>query len=157
MKARGGMLAAIRLGALAAAVCIASSAVAQETVVVPSRVIYPGETIAADSLDEVALRRQLRNPASIVFALEQVEGKVARRTLLPGRLISVSSVRDAYLVEPGTPVQVEFIHGGLTIAVAGVPLEAGAAGDLIKVRNIDSGAVFTGIVMADGTIRVSAS
>ena len=38
-----------------------------------------------------------------------------------------------------------------------VPLQPGSAGDLVKVRNLDSGAVFTGTVMADGTIRVGAS
>jgi flagella basal body P-ring formation protein FlgA len=38
-----------------------------------------------------------------------------------------------------------------------VTLEPGSAGDVIKVRNMDSGRVFSGIVMADGTIRVGAS
>ncbi len=37
------------------------------------------------------------------------------------------------------------------------PPQAGAAGELIRVRNLDSGSVFTGVVMADGTVRVSAS
>ncbi len=82
---------------------------------------------------------------------------MARRTLLPGRLIGLSAVRDAYLVETGKPVQVRFVQGVLEISVAGVPLQAGAAGDLVKVRNIDSGVVFTGTVMGDGSIRVSES
>jgi len=38
-----------------------------------------------------------------------------------------------------------------------VTLQPGAAGDLVKVRNIDSGKIFSGTVMADGSIRVSAS
>ena len=132
-------------------------AFAQATVVIPNRVIYPGETVSVDSLEEVPLRRHLKNPAAIAMSMSQVEGKVARRTLLPGRLIPVASVRAAHLVEAGKPVQVRFVQGGLEIAIAGVPLQAGAAGDLIQVRNIDSGAVFSGTVMADGTIRVSAS
>jgi len=36
-------------------------------------------------------------------------------------------------------------------------LQPGAAGDFVRVRNIDSGKVFSGTVMADGTIRVGAS
>lgn len=135
----------------------AAQALAQETVIVTTRVVYPGETVTPDALQEVPLRRELRNPAAFARSWEQVDGKVARRTLLPGRLIGLSAVRDAYLVETGKPVQVRFVQGMLEISVSGVPLQAGAAGDLIKVRNIDSGVVFTGTVMGDGSIRVSES
>lgn len=130
---------------------------AQERVVVPTRVIYPGETISADSFEEVPLRRQLKNPAAILMRSSQIEGKVARRTLLPGRMIAAGSVREAHLVEAGKQVQALFTHGGLEIVVGAVPLQAGGAGDLVRLRNVDTGAVFSGVVMADGTIRVTAS
>ncbi len=132
-------------------------ALAQETVIIPTRVIYPGEIVSAAALEEVPLRRQLRDITQVAIDWSQLEGKVARRTLLPGRLIPVSSVRDAWLVEPGKPVQVLFVHGGLEISVSGVPLQVGVAGDMVRVRNADSGTVFSGIVMADGSIRVSSS
>ena len=132
-------------------------AFAQSTVLVPTRVIYPGETISPDSIEEVPLRRQLKNPGAVASHWQQVGGKVAKRTLLPGRLISISSVRNMHLVEPGKPVQVRYVHGGLEIGISAVPLQAGAAGDQVQVRNIDSGAVFIGTVMTDGTVRVSAS
>src|SRR5690606_4289057 len=119
-----------RLTMIAAVLCgWALPALAQETVVIPTRVIYPGETITADLLEEVPLRRTLRNPAAVALDPAQLDGKVARRTLLPGRMISISSVREAHLVEPGQPVQVLFVQGVLEIAVSGVPLQAGAAGD----------------------------
>lgn len=129
----------------------------QERVVVPTRVIYPGETVATDSLEEVPLRRHLKNPAAILMRVGQVDGKVARRTLLPGRMIPVGSVREAHLVEVGKQVQALFVHGGLQIAVGAVPLQAGGAGDLVRLRNVDTGAVFSGVVMDDGTVRVTAS
>lgn len=132
-------------------------ALAQETVIIPTRVIYPGEIVSAGALEEVPLRRQLRDITQVAIDWSQLEGKVARRTLLPGRLIPVSSVRDAWLVEPGKPVQVLFVHGALEISVSGVPLQVGVAGDMVRVRNADSGTVFSGIVMADGSIRVSSS
>ncbi|MFC6490355.1 flagellar basal body P-ring formation chaperone FlgA [Nitratireductor sp. GCM10026969] len=147
-----------RFAGLAAALAlVTASAAAQETVVVPLRVIYPGETVSANALNEVTLRRRQKGMAAIARAPGDLEGKVARRTLLPGRLVPLSSVREAYLVEPGTAVTVIFSEGALTISLTAVPLESGAAGDLIKLRNMDSGAVITGIVMADGTVRVSAS
>lgn len=134
-----------------------SHALAQEMVVVPTRMIYPGDTIAPEALENVPLRRKLRNPAAVVYRAQDLAGKVAKRTLLPGRLIPVGSVREAWLVERGSTVQVQFVHGPLEITVAGIPLEPGAEGDLIRLRNVDTGAIFTGTVMADGTVRITES
>ena len=50
-----------------------------------------------------------------------------------------------------------FVAGALTISATAVTLQPGAAGDFVKVRNIDSGKVFSGTVMADGSIRVGAT
>src|SRR5690606_8665220 len=91
-----------------------ASAWAQETAVVSSRVIYPGEIVEPEALQEVALHR--RPKTAIVHAKAEIEGKVARRTLLPGRLIPQGSVREPYLVETGSPVTVMFVQGGLTIS-----------------------------------------
>lgn len=66
-------------------------------------------------------------------------------------------MREAWLVEQGAAVQVLFVVGSLTISATVVTLQPGAAGDLIKVRNIDSGKIFAGTVMADGSIRVGTS
>ena len=152
-----------RLRAVLAVAMIAFTAVtampaaAQDMVLIPTRTIYPGETITGDLLQEVPLRRQLRNPGGVERDLRALDGKVARRTLLPGRMIPTGSVRDAWIVEPGKPVRVLFVQDGLEIAISAVALQAGAAGDMVRLRNVDSGSVFAGIVMADGTVRVSSS
>lgn len=132
----------------------ATGATASDMAVVSKRVIYPGETIAADSLVEVRIKPGNRIMTSIVLFPEQIEGKVAKRTLLPGKLIPISSVREPYAVEAGSPVPVNFIQGGMRISTLGIPLQPGAAGDMVKVRNADSGTIFSGMVMVDGTIRV---
>ncbi|MCT8997785.1 flagellar basal body P-ring formation chaperone FlgA [Chelativorans intermedius] len=144
-------------GLLATLACAPLPAVAQDMVVVPVRVIYPGETVTAEALREVVLRRPQRHMAEVARGPEELDGKVARRTLLPGRLVPLSSVREPYLVEQGTAVTVVFTAGALTISLVAVPLQSGAAGDLIRLRNLDSGAVITGTVMSDGTVRVGAS
>ncbi|UUP16810.1 flagellar basal body P-ring formation chaperone FlgA [Nitratireductor thuwali] len=136
---------------------LAGPAGAQEIAVIPTRVIYPGQVVTMDALDEVALRRPPRGGAEIARSMTDLDGKVARRTLLPGRLVPLSSVREAYLVETGTAVTAVYRQGALTISLMAVPLQSGAAGDMIKLRNADSGAVFSGIVMADGTVQVGAS
>ena len=134
----------------------AGTAFAAETVVVTNRVVYPGETVEAAALREVVLRQGKQAPDAVALSASDIEGRVARRTLLPGRYIPLSSVRDAYVVEQGAAVQAVFASGALTISATAVTLEPGAPGDLVKVRNIDSGKVLSGTVMADGSIRISA-
>lgn len=147
-------------GVLAAALLSGATllpAFAQEVVFIPNRVIYPGERIDMSLLKEVTLKPGKRIPEATAFMPEQLDGKVARRTLLPGRYIPAASVREAYVVEQGASVQVIFEAGNLMISATAVTLQPGSAGDVVKVRNIDSGKVVTGIVMADGSIRVGAT
>ncbi|TRC98847.1 flagellar basal body P-ring formation protein FlgA [Mesorhizobium sp. WSM4303] len=136
---------------------VASNQAAGEVVLIPNRVIYPGEMIDTGALKPVTLLPGKHRPDAVATQAEELQGKVAKRTLLPGRYIPVAAIRDAWLVEQGAAVQVYFIAGDLTISATAVSLQPGAAGDLIKVRNTDSGKIFSGTVMADGTIRVSAS
>ena len=130
---------------------------AGEVVLIPNRVIYPGETILPGALKKVTLVAGKKKPDSVATRAEELEGRIARRTLLPGHYIPVNAIRQPWAVEQGAPVQVIFAAGPLTISAAAVTLEPGSAGDLVKVRNLDSGKIFSGTVMADGTIRVGAS
>jgi flagella basal body P-ring formation protein FlgA len=131
--------------------------VAGEVVFIPNRVIYPGETIALGALKEVTLIPGKQKPNAVATRVEELDGRIAKRTLLPGHYIPVNAIREAWVVEQGAPVQVIFAAGPLTISASAVTLQPGSAGDLVKVRNTDSGKIFSGTVMADGTIRVGAS
>lgn len=157
MSSRRNSIASRLAGIALAFAALALPAQAEDVAVVTNRVVYPGETIGLDALREVPVRNGRRDLSTVATFVEQVDGKVARRTLLPGRFIAINSVRDAYLVEQGAAVQVMFVHGGLTISATAVTLQPGSAGDVVKVRNIDSGSTFTGTVMVDGTIRVGAT
>ncbi|MGE0500356.1 MAG: flagellar basal body P-ring formation chaperone FlgA [Rhizobiaceae bacterium] len=139
------------------AVACAGAAVAQEYAIVTKRVVYPGETITAGLLQEVKLKAGRRVPANMAASAPAIEGLVAKRTLLPGRYIPLASLRDAYLIDQGVPVEIVFEQGGLSIVARGVTLQPGSEGDLVRVRNADSGATVTGTVMGDGTIRVGSS
>lgn len=130
---------------------------AGEVVLIPNRVIYPGETIVLGALRKVTLVAGKKKPDAVATRATELDGRIARRTLLPGHYIPVNAIREPWKVEQGAPVQVIFTTGPLTISAAAVTLEPGSTGDLVKVRNIDSGKIFSGTVMADGTIRVGAS
>ena len=145
-------LAIIAVAAWASCVSAAQSA---ETAVVPKQVIYPGETISANQIDVVTVT----NPniaGGYARIAEEVVGRVAKRTLLPGRTIPVNGLREAYAIKRGANVRLTFAIGNMVISAAGTPLTDAMVGDLIKVRNTDSGSIVSGTVMADGTVQVMA-
>jgi flagella basal body P-ring formation protein FlgA len=151
-------IAFLRLvGSLAALIALALPVRAEDVAVVTRHVVYPGQEVSAGDLQVVTVTNHNRDLRTVATRIEQVDGKLTRRTLLPGHYIPLSAVRDAYTVEQGAPVRVLFAGDGLVITATAVTLEPGSTGDVIKVRNMDSGRVFSGIVMADGTIRVGAS
>ena len=120
---------------------------------VAAATIYPGEIIRepmiadADFPDAVA-------SAAYVTSHAQLVGKVARRTLLPGQAIPINAVGEPKLVTIGATVRVVYQEDGLTISTYASALQAGVAGDLVSLRNIESGIVVSGTVQADGSVRI---
>jgi flagella basal body P-ring formation protein FlgA len=143
--------------ALAAGPAEAGKAVAanEPTAVVPLSVIYPGQTLDASLLTEVDVTNpNVRN--DYVHKVADLAGMVAIRTLIPGHVIPVSSVREPYAVERGKPVRLVYKDGALTISATGMPLQNAAIGEFIRVRNIESGVTVSGTVAANGTVEVAA-
>ena len=122
---------------------------------VPTVTIYPGDLISQNLLEDRSF--QLRQGENMPVFKERgnLVGKVARRTLAAGKPIPLNSVREADVISQGKAVTIVFQAGGLTITGQAMPLQAGKVGDLLSLRNVDSGAVVKGIVQADGTVRVS--
>ncbi len=121
--------------------------------VVPVQTIYPGQTISAGQLEEV----EVTNPnlaGDYAQSISQVDGKISTRTLLPGRVIYVSGLHEPYLVARGTQILLVYADNGLRLSVTGIPLKDGSVGEMIQVRNADTGVTVAGTVMADGTVQV---
>ena len=49
---------------------------------------------------------------------------------------------------------VVFETGGLTITANAMALQNGGVGDVVTLRNVDSGTTIKGTVAADGTVRL---
>ncbi len=120
----------------------------------PKTVIYPGDIIRDDMLADRPVE-VARGVEPIAQTRSQLIGKIARRTLLPGVAIPLAGIDTPRLVANGSQVSLVFSEGGLMIVTVGSALQDGAAGDVIKVRNSDSGVTVSGAVQPDGTVRVS--
>jgi flagellar basal body P-ring formation protein FlgA len=123
-----------------------------ETALVATRAIYPGQAILAESLRRVELSGA--RSTDMAGDAAEVSGMVAVRTILPGRPIAFSMLRKPHLIEAGKPVRIEYVHDGLTISLAAMPLGSGGAGDMIQLRNPGSGKSIMGLVRDDGTVVV---
>lgn len=121
---------------------------------VPLTVIYPGEVIDESMIVERSVAAPRVGRYLMVPEKSALVGKVARRTLLPGRPVPAIAVEIPDLVARGAAVRIVFHEGGLMIQAQATALEPGSAGDLIRVRNRGSGRTLDATVQADGTVRV---
>jgi flagellar basal body P-ring formation protein FlgA len=120
----------------------------------PKSVIYPGDIILDDMLTD-SLGGGVRDGAGpFVEDRMLIVGKIARLTLLPGHAIPYSGVSNRKLVANGAEVKLIYAEGGLVIMTTGAALQDGSIGDVVRVRNSDSGVTVSGAVQPDGSVKV---
>jgi len=145
----------LRAAIVAFATACAIPCAAQETgMPTPKAVIYPGDVILDDMLvDAPDAVRDGSGP--YIDSRSLIVGKMARLTLLPGHAIPFAGVSNRKLVSNGAEVRLIFSEGGLVITTTGSALQDGSIGDVVRVRNDDSGVTVSGAVQPDGSVRVS--
>lgn len=141
---------------LAAVLCLVGALSAhadQVQLLVPRVMIYPNQMIERGMLVERAFRSSPELAAAIASS-EGLVGKVSRQTLLPGRPINSDAVREPHSITQGQAAEIIFQSGALTITGTAVALQSGATGDVVSVRNTDSGRIIKGRIGADGAVHV---
>lgn len=132
--------------------CFASLLVAETAAagaVVPVRAIRGQSVISAS---DVTLSDE-QVPGAIA-ALDAVIGREARVTLYPGRPILRDQVGAPALVERNALVRMVYDEGGLSITVDGRVLDRGGVGEIVRVMNLASRQIVSGMVTATGTVEV---
>jgi flagellar basal body P-ring formation protein FlgA len=127
---------------------------AADAVLVAKSILYPGQEVTESSLTQIEVRGHVLEKRQFLRDPEQAIGKIAARTILPRTLIFPSDLKEANLVRAGTLVKAVYRDGALEITLLGVPLEDGAAGQIVRLRNRESGRQFSGVVRTDGSVLV---
>jgi flagella basal body P-ring formation protein FlgA len=143
------------LAALVPAMFVATASRAETLgyAIVPTQIIYPGEEIEPNRVQRVEVTN--KNLAQgYASDISQVQGLVATRTLLPGRTIMVAALKQPSAMKRGDKILLVFDNGMLRITASGTPLGDGAVGDLIQVRNTDTGVILSGTIMPDRSVLV---
>ena len=125
-----------------------------QTVLVLSRGIAPGETITAD-----AFMPETRDASRIVGAAvadpAQAIGRVARRTLSAGAVLSATDLVAQRLIRRGDNVALLSRRGGVEVRVVGKALGDAGENERVTVENLSSRRVVQGVVGPGGDVWVS--
>ncbi len=121
---------------------------------VPKVVIYPGDVIRDEMIADSPEGGVRDGGGPFVEDRSLVVGKLARLTLLPGHAIPYEGVSNRKVVANGAEVKLVYSEGGLLIMTEGAALQDGGVGDIVRVRNSDSGVTVTGAVQPDGSVKV---
>lgn len=158
MSAGRAIRSAMHLGLAIAVTCafpsVAGADGSGRTVFVPRAVIYPGDKLTDTNLIERQLLVTADNPPVFGEHEEDLLGKVARRTLLPGELIPEMAVRAEDLVKQGRTYKMTYDSKFVSIVGVGVPLQSGSVGEIINVRNPETGIIVKARIEPDQTLSV---
>ncbi len=143
------------LAALASLIAAVGPALAQEALAPsPKAVIYPGDIILDQMLTDIPGGGTRDGGGPYVEDRSFILGKTARLTLLPGHAIPFAGISNRKLVANGAEVKLVYAEGGLLIVTSGAALQDGSIGDVVRVRNSDSGVTVSGAVQPDGSVKV---
>ena len=145
-----------RLAAATLVVVACGGALAEEPVryPVPVTTIYPGDLIKEELLIDRTFAPNMQGSAAFINERPMAVGRIARRTLLPGQMIPINAVEEQKIVTRGNAVRVIVDDGALSIVTYGSPLQSGSPGNLIQLKNLDTGVIIRGIIQPDGSVRI---
>lgn len=116
--------------------------------------LYPGDVISAGMLAQREVADAVLDRGGIALQASAIVGKSARRVVAAGQPVPLNALADVTLVTKGVATRIQLREGGLSISGYGMPLDSGAAGATIRLKNMESGQIIVGEVAGDGTVWV---
>jgi len=109
------------------------------------------------SADKVRLEwRDISSIAARPFSrMKEVAGLEAARAIEVNEVLTQRSLDRPTLMRRGSAIVLVYESGSLRVETPGVAEEGGKAGDLIQVKNPDSGKLLRGLVLDGRTVRVN--
>lgn len=124
-----------------------------QMVVVLSQPIQRGEILTRQHL--AIEKREVSNlREDFVTQPEQIENKQATRQLNTGTVLSLRNIVEPKLVKRGDKVVISTTKPDFSIRMSGVAMMDGTKGELIKVKNQNSGRVINATVIEPGLVSV---
>lgn len=100
------------------------------------------------------LAMRVRNTMTLLKP-EDVIGKTLKRTMIAGQPIRTNDLVEQVAVLANSEVQMLYDANGIVVTDRGIALEKGSIGDVIKVKNVKSGAILRAKVEAPNRVSVN--
>lgn len=116
--------------------------------------VNKGDTIAASDI-----RTEMRDSSTLyrgwLSQKEHAVGKLARRNLSAGSVISERDLQHAVSIKRGERVKVLSGDGRFVVSAMGEAMASAQFGEMLRVKNLKSGRIIEGKLMASGQVMVS--
>ena len=114
------------------------------------RPVSRGDFLASEDL---GLQTLSRSGGSGFTNIEELVGRRAKKSLRAGLVLHDRHLQPDWMVQAKQSVSVVNNTGGIQVTTAGIALENGRLGDLVKVKNLSSNSILHGFVA--GTKKIS--
>jgi flagella basal body P-ring formation protein FlgA len=126
----------------------------EQDVLVLGRGVAAGETLSAADISRVR-RDTARIAGAVISDPQLVIGRVARRTLAAGSLLSANDLVAQRVIRRGDSVALVSRRGGIEVRMAGRALGDAGEQERVSVENLSSRKVVQGVVSPGGDVVVS--
>lgn len=127
---------------------------ALEKLPVLSSNIRKGDVITQNDIElKLVNAKQIR--ATTIYNITQIIGKQATRNLSKGNLLNFTSVTDPVVIKKSKAVNAIYRIKNLEVRTVAISLQDGKEGDIIRLKNHESGKIFQAIVQADGSVNTN--
>ncbi len=118
------------------------------------RQVREGEVINANDIDysKEAARHIRKN---IITDVKELIGKSPKRIISQGRPIRQDEIANPAILQKGAHVTMIYKSNNLEIKTLGEAMDSGAKGDVIRVKNLASKSIISGVVESSDSVRVS--
>ncbi|WP_231963423.1 flagellar basal body P-ring formation chaperone FlgA [Thermosulfidibacter takaii] len=125
----------------------------QKAVAVAKTLILRGQKITADKVENVLQWLSPRD-ARRSLAYSDVINKVAVRNIEAGTVLKTGMLKRPIAVKRGELVKFLLISGGVRIEGVARAMKNAFLGDIVELKNLSSGKIFTGEVVSEGRVVV---
>jgi len=126
----------------------------EQDVLVLTRGVGAGEVLAAADIGSVR-RDTARIAGAVLSDPQSAIGRVARRAMGAGTLLSAGDLVSPRIIRRGDSVALVSRRGGVEVRVAGKALADAGEADRVPVENLSSRRVVQGVATASGDVLVS--
>lgn len=109
------------------------------------------------SVADLVVERRPRAEARDALDLAGAKGLAARRALREGQPLRAGDLMRPQHVDRGALVTLIYMAGGMSLSLKAKALQAGAAGDVVSVQNLQSKRAVTGVVTGPSEVTVTAA